>query len=247
MDAGVPLKAAVAGIAIGLVADEKDENKYKILTDIQGAEDHYGDMDFKVAGTKTGITAIQLDTKIDGLTFDMIKDTLSRAKDARLFILEKMNQAITGPREALSEYAPKIESFPVDPDKIGAIIGPGGKNIKRIQRENNATVDIDDETNMVSVSAATSADLDRAVKQITNLVKDIEVGEIYEVKVEKIVNFGAFCEIAPGKSGLIHVSELSDDFVKEVTDIIKEGDVVTAKVIGVDPQGKVRLSLKQAK
>lgn len=244
MDAGVPIKDAVAGIAIGLVAGDKG---YKILTDIAGAEDHYGDMDFKVAGTKSGITAIQLDTKIDGLTFDMIEDALARAKEARGFILGKMKEAIDLPRKELSEYAPKISSFEVNPDKIGAIIGPGGKVIKRIQRENRVTVDIDDETNVVSVAADTVEDLERAVKQISNLVKDIEVGEIYEVKVEKIVNFGAFCEIAPGKSGLIHVSELSDGFVKEVGEFLKIGDTVNAKVIGIDPQGKVRLSLKQAK
>ena len=244
MDAGIPIKDAVAGIAIGLIAGDKD---YKILTDIAGAEDHYGDMDFKVAGTKGGITAIQLDTKIDGLTFKMIEDALEKAKEARLFILEKMEKAIDSPRGELSEYAPKIRSFAVNPDKIGAIIGPGGKIIKRIQRENNVNIDIDDETSVVSVAAETVEGLERAVKLINSLVKDIEVGEIYEVKVEKIVNFGAFCEIAPGKSGLIHVSELSDEFVKEVEEFLKIGDVIKAKVIGVDPQGKIRLSLKQAK
>jgi len=244
MDAGIPVKDAVAGIAIGLIAGDKD---YKILTDIAGAEDHYGDMDFKVAGTKGGVTAIQLDTKIDGLTFKMIEDALERAKEARLFILEKMEKAINSPRGELSEYAPKIRSFAVNPDKIGAIIGPGGKIIKRIQRENNVNIDIDDETSVVSVAAETVEDLEKVVKLINSLVKDIEVGEIYEVKVEKIVNFGAFCEIAPGKSGLIHVSELSDEFVKEVEEFLKIGDIIKAKVIGVDPQGKIRLSLKQAK
>ena len=244
MDAGIPLKEAVAGIAMGLISGDRG---YKVLTDIAGAEDHYGDMDFKLAGTKNGITAIQLDTKIDGLTFEMIEETLKRAKDARLFILEKMESAILSPRGELSEYAPKIKSFEVNPDKIGAIIGPGGKIIKRIQRENNVTIDIEDETSMVSVAAQTVEDLERAVKQITGLVKDLEIGEIYEVKVEKIVNFGAFCEIAPGKSGLIHVSELSDEFVKEVGEFLKEGDILKAKVIGIDPQGKIRLSLKQAK
>jgi len=244
MDAGVPIKDAVAGIAIGLISGNKG---YKILTDIAGAEDHYGDMDFKVAGTKKGITAIQLDTKIDGLTFEMIEDALGKAKEARLFILDKMEKAINSPRGELSEYAPKIKSFPVNPDKIGAIIGPGGKIIKRIQRENKVNIDIDDETSVVSVAAETVEDLERVVKLINSLVKDIEVGEIYEVKVEKIVNFGAFCEIAPGKSGLIHVSELSDGFVKEVEEFLKIGDVINAKVIGVDPQGKIRLSLKQAK
>lgn len=244
MDAGIPIKGAVAGIAIGLIVGDKG---YKILTDIAGAEDHYGDMDFKVAGTKKGITAIQLDTKIDGLTFEMIEDALGKAKEARLFILDKMEKAINSPRGELSAYAPKIKSFPVNPDKIGAIIGPGGKIIKKIQRENKVNIDIDDETSVVSVAAETVEDLERVVKLINSLVKDIEVGEIYEVKVEKIVNFGAFCEIAPGKSGLIHVSELSDEFVKEVEEFLKIGDVINAKVIGVDPQGKIRLSLKQAK
>ena len=244
MDAGVPIKEPVAGIAIGLVTRGKD---YKILTDIAGAEDHYGDMDFKVAGTKNGITAIQLDTKIDGLSFKIIEETLQRAKDARLIILGKMNEVINKSRDSLCEYAPKIKTIEVNPDKIGAIIGPGGKTIKRIQRENNVTVDIDDATNIVSVAAGTVKDLEKAVQQITNLVKDIEIGEIYEVKVEKIVAFGAFCEIAPGKSGLVHVSEVSDEFVKDVSTILKEGDILKAKVIGIDPQGKIRLSLKQAK
>ena len=244
MDAGIPIREPVAGIAIGLVTRDND---YKILTDIAGAEDHYGDMDFKVAGTKNGITAIQLDTKIDGLTYPIIKDTLERAKVARMIILEKMKETIVTPRDALSEYAPKIKSFEVNPDKIGAIIGPGGKIIRRMSRENNVTIDIDDETNVVSVVGETLEGLEQAVKQIENLIKDIEVGEIYEVKVERIVNFGAFCEIAPGKSGLVHVSELSDEFVKDVTEFLKEGDVVTAKVIGIDPQGKIRLSIKQAK
>ncbi len=244
MDAGVPIKEPVAGIAIGLISAE---NGYKVLTDIAGAEDHCGDMDFKIAGTKSGITAIQLDTKIDGLTFPIIEETFKRAKAARLAILEKMAAAISVPRKALSKYAPKIKSFEVNPDKIGAIIGPGGKVIKRIQRENRVSVDIDDETSVVSVAAETLEDLERAVKQITNLVKDIEVGEIYEVKVEKIVAFGAFCEIAPGKSGLVHVSEIAEGFVKDAGEFLKEGDIVRAKVIGIDPQGKIRLSLKQAK
>ena len=175
MDAGVPIKEAVAGIAMGLITKDKS---YKILTDIAGAEDHYGDMDFKVAGTKDGITAIQLDTKINGLTFEIIEETLKRAKEARLFILEKMKEALNLPRKELSEYAPKIRSFAVNPDKIGAIIGPGGKIIKRIQRENKVTIDIDDETSVVSVAAQTVEDLERAVKLIDSLVKDIEVGEI---------------------------------------------------------------------
>ncbi len=246
MDAGIPIREPVAGIAIGLVTGD-NEKEYKILTDIAGAEDHYGDMDFKIAGTKNGITAIQLDTKIEGLTYKIIEDTLEQAKVARLIILEKMKESIAIPRDVLSEYAPKIKSFEVDPDKIGAIIGPGGKTIRRMSRENNVTIDIDDETNVVSVVGETVEGLERAVKQINNLIKDIEVGEIYEVKVEKIVNFGAFCEIAPGKSGLVHVSELSEGFVKDVAEFLKEGDIIKAKVIGIDPQGKIRLSIKQAK
>ena len=244
MDAGVPIKSPVAGIAMGLFSEGPD---YKVLTDIAGAEDHCGDMDFKVAGTKDGITAIQLDTKIDGLTFEIIEDTLNQAKKARDFILNKMQESLKGPSEALSQYAPKIKSFEVNPDKIGAIIGPGGKIIKRIQRENNVDIDIDDETSVVSVVAEKMEDLERAAAQINNLVKDVEVGKIYDVVVEKIVAFGAFCEIAPGKSGLIHVSELSDTFVKDVSQVLKLGDVLKAKVIGIDPQGKIRLSLKQAK
>ena len=204
-------------------------------------------MDFKVAGTINGVTAIQLDTKIDGLSYEIIEKTLGRAKEARMIILDKMKEAISAPREALSKYAPKIKSFEIDPDKIGAIIGPGGKIIKKIQRDNNVTVDIEDGTGMVTVAAQTVEGLDKAVSQINCLVKDIEIGEIYEVKVERIVNFGAFCEIVPGKSGLVHVSELSDGFIKDVGEVLKEGDIVTAKVIGVDPQGKIRLSLKQAK
>ncbi|MCF7907853.1 MAG: polyribonucleotide nucleotidyltransferase [Candidatus Omnitrophica bacterium] len=244
MDAGVPIEELVSGIAIGMVTKGEE---YKILTDIAGAEDHYGDMDFKVAGTKNGITAIQLDTKIDGLNFKMIEDTLARAKEARAKILEHMVKAISAPRESLSEYAPKIKSFDINPEKIGAIIGPGGKIIKRIQRENNVTVDISDETGTVSVAAQTTAELEKAVRQIENLVKEVEVGEIYEATVERIVSFGAFCEIAPGKSGLVHVSELADGFVKDVNEFLKLGDVVTTKVIGIDPQGKIRLSIKQAK
>ncbi|MFH1504612.1 MAG: polyribonucleotide nucleotidyltransferase [Candidatus Omnitrophota bacterium] len=243
MDAGIPIKRQVAGIAIGLVSGDK---KHKILTDIAGAEDHYGDMDFKVAGTEQGITAIQLDMKIEGITYNIIEEALTRAKQARAVILEKMKDALSLPRQALSEYAPKIKSFEVNPDKIGAIIGPGGKIIKKIQRDNNVTVDIDDETNVVSVVAETAEDLEKASAIIQNLVKDVEIGEIYDVKVEKIVAFGAFCEIAPGKSGLVHVSEIADGFVKEVGEFLKEGDTVKAKVIGIDPQGKVRLSLKQA-
>jgi polyribonucleotide nucleotidyltransferase len=244
MDAGVPLKSPIAGVAMGLV---RDKANYKILTDIAGVEDHCGDMDFKVAGTQKGIAAIQLDIKIDGISYEIIQDTLQQAKQARLFILEKMNQALSLPRGSVSKYAPKIKSFKIDPEKIGAIIGPGGKIIRRLSRENNATIDIDDDLAMVSVVAYTQEELDRAVKQIVNLTKEIEVGEVFEGPIVRLMNFGAFCEIVPGKQGLIHVSELSDKYVKEVGEVVKEGDIVTVKVISIDSQGRINLSIKQAK
>lgn len=243
MDAGVPVKAPVAGIALGLITEGE---QYKVLTDIAGVEDHYGDMDFKVAGTKKGITAIQLDIKIGGLTYKMIEETLAQAKEARLFILEKMSAALSLPREIVSKYAPKIKSFKIDPDRIGSVIGPGGKFIRRLTSEFNVTIDIDDETATVSVVAMDLDNLERAAKQIMNMVKDIEVGEIFEGKVTRIANFGAFCEIVPGKQGLVHVSEISDSYVKDVSDVLKEGDVVKVKIIGIDSQGRINLSIKQA-
>jgi polyribonucleotide nucleotidyltransferase len=243
MDAGVPIKGPVAGIALGLVTE--DEN-YRILTDIAGIEDHYGDMDFKVAGTKDGITAIQLDVKISGIGFEVIEQTLTQAKEARSIILEKMKEALSLPRQTVSEYAPKIESFKVDPDRIGAIIGPGGKFIRRLTHEYNVTIDIDDETATVSVVAENQENLDRAVKQIINMTKDIEVGDVYECKVSRLINFGAFCEIIPGKLGLVHISEISDNYVKDVKDVLKEGDTVKVKVISIDSQGRINLSIKQA-
>ncbi len=244
MDTGVPLKGAVSGIAMGMISEG---DTYKVLTDIAGIEDHCGDMDFKVAGTKEGITAIQVDTKIDGLAINIIKDTLTQARQARLFILEKMEQSIAGPRQALSEHAPKIKSIEIDPDKIGMVIGPGGKNIRKMSRDYNVTVDIDDDRNLVSVVAETNEDLERAVAAIENITREFEVGDIVEAKVDKIMGYGAFCELSPSKSGLLHVSEVADGFVKEVGDHLKEGDAVKVKVIGKDQFGKLKLSLKQAK
>ncbi|MEI8349205.1 MAG: polyribonucleotide nucleotidyltransferase [Candidatus Omnitrophota bacterium] len=243
MDAGVPIKGPVAGIALGLVTEGET---YKILTDIAGVEDHYGDMDFKVAGTKEGITAIQLDIKIGGLDYRIIEEALAQAKEARMIILEKMQQALSLPREVVSFYAPKIKTFDIDPDKIGSIIGPGGKFIRRLTRENNVTIDIDDDAGTVSVAAENQENLEKVIKQILSMTKDIEVGEIFEGRVTRIANFGAFCEIVPGKSGLVHISELSDNFVKEVTDVVKEGDIVKVKIVGIDAQGRINLSIKQA-
>jgi polyribonucleotide nucleotidyltransferase len=203
-------------------------------------------MDFKIAGTYEGITAIQLDIKIGGLEYNIIEDALAQGKEARRIILEKMKQALAQPREGVSKYAPKIKSFKIDPDRIGDVIGPGGKLIRRLTRENNVTIDIDDETSTVSVVAETQEDLDRTVNIINTLTKDIEVGNVYEAKVTRIVNFGAFCEIVPGKQGLVHVSELSENFVKDVRDFLQEGDIVKVKVVGIDNQGRINLSIKQA-
>jgi len=243
MDAGVPIKEQVAGVALGLVSEGE---RSIILTDIAGVEDRYGDMDFKVAGTKKGITAVQLDVKNDGLSFRLVEEALGKAKKARLFILDKMNDALSLPREGVSKYAPKIKSFKIDLDKIGDVIGPGGRIIRKLTRDHNVTIDIDDETGRVSVVAETEDDLNRAVEEITILTKDISIGEIYDAKVVRITNFGAFCELAPGKTGLLHISELSDKFVKDVREFLKEGDVVRVKVINVDAQGKITLSKKQA-
>ncbi len=229
---------------MGLV---KEGHGHKVLTDIAGVEDHCGDMDFKVAGTRHGIVAVQLDIKIDGLTLEVIKETLVRAKEARLSILDKMAATLGEPRNHLSAYAPKIKCFKIDPDKIGALIGPGGKNIRKLSRDNNVIIDISDETETVFIVAQNVEDLERATRQVTALIREVEVGDIYEdAKVERIVNFGAFCEFAPGKSGLVHVSEISNDYIKDVTSVLKEGDTVKVKVIGIDNQGRVNLSIKQA-
>ena len=203
-------------------------------------------MDFKVAGTKDGITAIQLDIKIGGLDYRVIEEALAQAKVARLAILDKMNQALSLSRETVSYYAPKIKTFDIDPDKIGSIIGPGGKFIRRLTRENNVSIDIDDDAGTVSVAAESQENLEKVIKQIVSMTKDIEVGEIFEGKITRIANFGAFCEIVPGKSGLVHISELSDKFIKEVTDVVKEGDIVKVKIVGIDAQGRINLSIKQA-
>jgi polyribonucleotide nucleotidyltransferase len=242
MDAGVPIKDAVAGIAMGLV---KQEDKYVILTDISGLEDHCGDMDFKLAGTKKGMTAVQLDLKIDSIDFDILSQAIDKARAARFTILDKMNTAIAKPREELSDLAPRITIISIDKDKIGELIGPGGKTIKKIIAETGATIDIEDD-GRVLVSSVDAKASEAAIKMIRNLTEDVEVGQILPVKVVRIAPFGAFCEIAPGKEGLIHISELSDKFVKNVTDLLQLGDQITAKVIGIDDLGRISLSKKQA-
>ena len=243
MDAGVPIKSPVSGIAIGLVKDKKDAI---ILTDIGGVEDHYGDMDFKVAGTKDGITALQMDLKIQGITSDIVKKALEVGRTARLSILDKMVQVISRPKDSVSAYAPHIVTFKINQTKIGEVIGPGGKNIKKIIQDTGVTIDINDD-GTVQVASQDSAAIEKAVNIIKSITEDPEVGKIYPGKITKLMNFGAFCEILPGKEGLIHVSELADKFVKNVEDVVKVGDEVTVKIIKVDDQGRINLSIKQAK
>ncbi|MDI6605857.1 MAG: polyribonucleotide nucleotidyltransferase [Candidatus Omnitrophota bacterium] len=242
MDAGVPIKDAVGGVALGLV---KEGNKAVILTDIAGLEDHFGDMDLKIAGTNKGITAVQLDLKIDGIGLELLRKCFAQSKEGRDFILGKMSQALDRPRQQLSLYAPRIEVIKVNPEKIGELIGPGGKTIKKIIAQTGASIDIQDDGN-VFVGSDDSAKSEAAIKMIKAITEEVEVGRIYIGKVRRIVNFGAFCEIAPGKDGLVHISELAEGFVKNVEDIVKVGDEFKVKVIGIDELGRINLSKKQA-
>jgi len=241
MDAGVPIKKPVAGISIGLVEGEGD--KFAILTDIQGLEDHLGDMDFKVAGTKNGVTAIQLDIKVKSIGFNVVNATLEQAKEARLNILESMEQAISAPRSEMSPYAPRMTRISVPVNKIGAVIGPGGKTIRGIVEETGATVDVqDDGTVIIGASEETSAR--RAIDIIEGLTKEAKVGEIYTGKVVRILDFGAFVEILPGTDGMVHISELANHHVPTVQDEIELGEEITVKVKGIDASGRISLSRK---
>ena len=243
MDAGVPIKKAGAGIAMGLMTDE--EGAYKVLTDIQGPEDHYGDMDFKVAGTDSGVNAVQLDVKIGGLTSKMIKDTLAQAKKARLEILVAMKSAIAAPRAELSKYAPRIYRITIPKDKIGKLIGPGGKMINSlIEKYELASIDIE-EDGRVFVASDNAERADKAMAEINSLTREFRVGEIVEGNIIKIMDFGAIVDLGGGQDGMIHVSELKNGFVKTVTDAVKLGDFVRAKIIRVDTDGHIGLSIKQ--
>ena len=243
MDAGVPIKRAVAGIAMGLVTD--DQGNYVILTDIEGIEDAYGDMDFKVAGTSEGITALQLDTKLKGLPLEILEKAIHQAKDARLFILDRMQQTISGNRDELSPFAPRVYQITIDQDKIGAVIGSGGKTIRAIIAETKASVDIEDD-GTVRIGSANEEDAQKAIKMIENLTKEVEIGEVYTGKVVRLMNFGAFVEILPGKDGLVHISELADRHVGRVEDEVNVGDVVTVRVINIDNMGRINLSRRAA-
>jgi polyribonucleotide nucleotidyltransferase len=239
MDAGVPVKKAVAGIAMGLVTDDK--GNYAILTDIEGLEDAYGDMDFKVAGTVDGITALQLDTKLKGISTEIIEKTLNQAHDARLSILEIMNQTISSSRPELSRYAPRMYKITIDPDKIGSVIGTGGKTIRSIIDETKASIDIENDGTVIIGSPNEEA-ARKAIGIIESLTKEVEVGTIYTGKVTRVTDFGAFVEILPGKEGLVHISELADYRVAKVEDIAKVGDEITVKVTEIDHLGRINLS-----
>ena len=241
MAAGVPIRQPVAGISIGIVM-ESDE-KYTLLTDIMGDEDHFGDMDFKVAGTQKGVTGIQLDLKNDGISEKIIRDTLAQARDARINLLRTMLKAISRPRAEISQYAPRLLQTSIHPEKIGLVIGPGGKTIRAIQDETGAQIDINDE-GIVTVSANNQKSAEDALARIEALTEEIKVGKIYHGTVSSVKDFGAFIEIAPGKDGLCHISELSEGFVKSVTDVCKVGDKMDVKVIAVDDQNRVKLSHK---
>ena len=240
MDAGIPIKKPVAGISIGLVS--ADNNKFVLLTDIEGIEDNYGDMDFKVAGTTEGITAIQLDTKLKGLPFSIFAETLENAKVTRLKILGVMQQTIAAPRPEVSRYAPRMYKMKIDVDKIGAVIGSGGKTIRAITEETKATIDIEDDGTVI-IGSSDEASARRAIEIVEGLTKEIEVGTIYTGKVTRLLPFGAFVEILPGKEGMIHISELADHRVATIEDEVKVGDEVTAKVIR-NEDGKIALSRK---
>lgn len=240
MDAGVPVKSPVAGIAMGIVS-ESDDN-YLILTDILGIEDFSGEMDFKVTGTTEGITAIQLDVKNLGLTDKMIAETLAGAKKARLHILEKMNAVISAPRKEISEFAPKVVVLTPPPDKIGEIIGPGGKNIRSLIAKTDTEINIDDDGN-VTITGVDKKKVEMAVQHIQNMTREVQVGEEFEGEVKRILPFGAFVEILPGKEGMVHVSKLSADFVKDPHDVVKIGQVVKVKVYQIDPQGRINLQM----
>ena len=240
MDAGVPVKAPVAGIAMGLI---KDGDDFAVLSDILGDEDHLGDMDFKVAGTDDGITALQMDIKIDGITTEIMQQALDQAREGRLHILGEMNKVISEHRAEMSEYAPRLITIRIDPEKIRDVIGKGGATIRAITEETGATIEVDDD-GVVKIASVEKAAGDEARRRIEQVTAEVEVGVIYEGKVAKIMDFGAFVNILPGKDGLVHISQISDERVENVSDKLSEGDIVKVKVLEVDRQGRIRLSMK---
>ena len=240
MDAGVPLKTATAGIAMGLISDGKN---HVILSDILGDEDHLGDMDFKVVGTENGITALQMDIKIKGLSREVVEKSLMQAREGRLHILDEMGKALKEPRQGLSSYAPRFITHKIAQDKIGTVIGPGGKMIKSIVEQTGVKINIDDD-GVVSIMSRDHNAVDDALEMVKNLTRTIEIGETYTGPVKKVMDFGAFVEVFPGTEGLVHISNLAEGRVEKVTDVCREGDVVTVKATGIDRRGKIQLSIK---
>jgi polyribonucleotide nucleotidyltransferase len=241
MDAGVPLEKPIAGIAMGLI---KENDDYVVLSDILGDEDHLGDMDFKVAGTKDGITSLQMDIKITSITSAIMKEALEQAKEGRIHILGEMAKAIEKPQEKISDYAPTITTFHVHKDKIREVIGKGGSVIREISETTGAKIEIDDE-GLVSVAAVDAKSGSDAIEWIKGIVEEPEIGKIYEGKVVKLMDFGAFVNFMGSKDGLVHISQLKNERVEKVSDVINEGDVVKVKVLDVDGRGKVKLSMKE--
>ena len=242
MDAGVPIKAPVAGIAMGLILEDE---KVAVLSDILGDEDHFGDMDFKVAGTAEGVTAIQMDIKIRGVSKEVMGSVLDQAREGRLHILEKMKETIPEPRKDLSRHAPRIVTLQVKQEKIRDIIGPGGKNIRGIVEQTGVKVDVED-SGVVKLASPNYEAIEKAIYMIKRLTQEVEIGGLYNGKVKRILGFGAIVELFPGTDGLVHISQLTENHVKEVSDVLKEGDEVWVKVIDIDPQGRIRLSRKAA-
>ena len=241
MDAGVPIKAPVAGIAMGLI---KEGDKVAILSDILGDEDHLGDMDFKVAGTENGVTALQMDIKISGVTKEILRHALLQAKEGRLHILNIMLKTISAPKKELAQNAPRIVTIMVKPDKVREVIGQGGKVIKGIIEKTGARVDIED-SGKVTISSANRDALDLAIGMVNDIVQEAEIGKIYYGKVRKIMDFGAFVEIFPGTDGLVHISQIDIKRVEKVTDVLREGEEIKVKVIDIDKAGKIKLSRKE--
>lgn len=252
MDAGVPIRSAAAGISVGLMAREGtgapissfSQGDYKILADIQGPEDHHGDMDFKIAGTSKGITALQMDVKISGINSDILKESLSLGKKIRLQILEKIEKVLAKPRPQLSPYAPRILTLQINPEKIREVVGPGGKTINEIIADTGVAIDIQP-SGLIFITAEKEESAQKALSWIKNITREVKVGEVFQGKVKKILDFGAFVEILPNQEGLIHISQLSDRRIRRIEDVIKMGEVVPVKVIGIDNQGRINLALEK--
>jgi polyribonucleotide nucleotidyltransferase len=242
MDAGVPLRGSCAGVAMGLI---KEGDKVAVLTDILGMEDALGDMDFKVAGTRNGVTSIQMDIKIQGLTLEIMKDALQRAKKGRMHILDIMDKVQPAPRPELSKWAPSITTMQVNPEKIGEIIGPKGKTIRAIQEETGTTISIED-SGVVTIASVSGEGAQRARQRISEMTQEPEIGRIYEGPVKSITTFGAFVEIMPGTDGLVHISELQEGRTEKTEDVVKKGDIIKVKLLSIDEKGKMRLSRKAA-